>query len=309
MTREEWLLHERLDSARAGERITLTGSAYGYSIHPLPCKDASDYAYSRVCAENPRKKNVYHGKPKIFGNCIQPRWETINYKGSYTAYSGSEVHADYQSCIAIARSRRTAVVIVGNIAKRRVRLPKHYFFGGTQIGRSGGLWTIPATAESLVALRADSIRSLPQLRAAAAKLGAAVDSDANGLRLRIGPDDYHPSPDELRKWDVAGWVARIRTNAETRRRLAAESAAEAAEAADVWVCIADSLRAGNCRAGTEQFAARHGLSTTAHYRAPQLLGIANGDYSRVRLAVKAACIRDRAERERGYAILSEHSVC
>lgn len=139
--------------------------------------------------------------------------------------------------------------------------------------------------------------------------GYVWGSDANGLRALHGPDDYHPTAAELLgKNAAAKIVAAIDERVATRKRMAAEREAEAAEVAGVFVCVADSRRAGNCVAGTISFAQRHGLNPSRHYSAPELLALANGDTGRVRLAIKAACIRDRQEREQGFALLTEHAV-
>lgn len=133
--------------------------------------------------------------------------------------------------------------------------------------------------------------------------------DSHGLKAVWGPDDYHPTAQELLSKNAAEFiVGKIIANAETRAKLAAEKLVEAAEAEGVFVCVADSLRAGNCRAGTEGFAARHGLSITRHYHAPELLNMANGDIGRVRVAVRSAMNRHKAEMERGYGLLSEHRI-
>jgi len=133
------------------------------------------------------------------------------------------------------------------------------------------------------------------------------DVDTDGLRLVCGPDDYHPMAGEMRS-GVARLAEILRGNAETRRRLAAERAVERAEAEGVWVCLADSLRAGNCRAGSTAWAERHGLDVLRHVPAGRLFEEANGDWPRVRLAIRAAMTRHAAEMVRGYADLSEHTV-
>jgi hypothetical protein len=151
-----------------------------------------------------------------------------------------------------------------------------------------------------------------------APAGCRWDFDANGLRLVCGPDDYHPTSAELRR-GTDRMLAQLRANAdtrrrlaaenaETRRRLAAERAVERAEAAGVWVCLADSLRAGNCRAGSETWAARHGLDVRRHVEAGILFDHANGDWARVRLAIRAALTRHARELAQGFAVLAEHTV-
>ena len=137
--------------------------------------------------------------------------------------------------------------------------------------------------------------------------GVRWDRDNNGLRLVAGPDDYHPSWSELRG-PVGPLVAALRANAERRRQVAALAAAEAADFAGVLVCLADSVRAGNCRAGSLAFAARHGLDARRHYGALELLTAAgsNGDLGRVRLAIRAAFERTRAEEAAGVCELAAH---
>lgn len=105
-------------------------------------------------------------------------------------------------------------------------------------------------------------------------------------------------------------AAAFRVRAAHRAAQADEAALAATvdrgEAAGVYVCAADSVRAGNCRAGTESFATRHGLDTRRHYMAGELAALANGDAYRVRGAIIAALRRHRTEMTRGYAMLSEH---
>lgn len=135
------------------------------------------------------------------------------------------------------------------------------------------------------------------------------DVDANGLRAVCGPDDYHPTAPELLAKNCAETiVGKIRANAETRAKFAAEKLAEAADMEGVYVCIADSLRAGNCLAGTQNFAALHNIDCRRHYQALEILRQANGDESRVRLAIRAAISRTREENERGFANLSDHKI-
>ena len=83
---------------------------------------------------------------------------------------------------------------------------------------------------------------------------------------------------------------------------------ERGEAADIYVCAADSYRVGNCKAGTSSFANRHNLDLTRHYRAGEIAEIANGDGRFVRAAIVAAVRRDRREKDQGYCDLSEHTA-
>lgn len=136
---------------------------------------------------------------------------------------------------------------------------------------------------------------------------ASWSKDAHGLKVVCGPDDYHPSAEELLAKDsVTKILAKLSEQAETRKLYAAQRAAEAAEMEGVFCCVADSIRAGNCRQGTEQFAVNHHLDPRRHYKATELLRIANGETGRVRLVIRAACNRHKAELERGFSNLSDH---
>lgn len=136
--------------------------------------------------------------------------------------------------------------------------------------------------------------------------------DGNGLRAVMTgtADDYHPSSAELiHECCVPGSIAhKIRANREERQKWAAQHAAELADIAGVFVCLADSLRAGNCRQGTIVFAERHGLDIRKHYEALDLLAKANGDESRVRIAITAARIRHERETANGFCSIADHTV-
>jgi hypothetical protein len=133
--------------------------------------------------------------------------------------------------------------------------------------------------------------------------------DANGLRAVCGPDDYHPGAAELLAKNAASLIAKkLAENAETLKKYAAQAAADAAEMEGVYVCVADSRRAGNCLEGTLSFAGRHGLDPARHYHAPEILAQGNGDTARVRLAIRAAVNRHQLEMERGYADLADHRI-
>ena len=131
----------------------------------------------------------------------------------------------------------------------------------------------------------------------------------NGLRAMCGADDYHVSAvDLLAKNVVEKIVGYTTANAATRRQRAAELLAETADVEGVFCCVADSLRAGNCLVGTRSFAERHQLDIKRHYHAPELLQIANGDTGRVRLVIQAARNQARIDAERGFSLLSEHTL-
>jgi hypothetical protein len=135
--------------------------------------------------------------------------------------------------------------------------------------------------------------------------------DGNGVHILelFSGADYHPTATELAAKDApAKLVASLVDNRAQRLLMKAQAAAQKAELEGVYACVADSIRAGNCRAGSEAFASRHGLSTSQHYGAKELLAIANGDVRRVRLVITAATLRHRREMAQGFADLAEHTA-
>ena len=139
--------------------------------------------------------------------------------------------------------------------------------------------------------------------------GIRWDIDVNGLRAVRGRDDYHIDADDLLMADpLAQITLLLDKNAALRRETELRQAAEQAENEGVYVCLADSLRAGNCRAGSESFASRHHLDTRKHYPALELLKQANGDGQRVKLAITAAKLRHSREMAQGFALLTEHQM-
>lgn len=139
--------------------------------------------------------------------------------------------------------------------------------------------------------------------------GMYWDIDQHGIRAVSGPDDFHPDIAALTGVESVGRITGyITKNTETRRAYAAQVAAEAAEMEGVYVCVADSRRAGNCLEGTLSFARNHGLDPACHYSAPEILRQANGDAGRVKITIRAAIMRHRKECEQGFALLEEHRI-
>lgn len=122
--------------------------------------------------------------------------------------------------------------------------------------------------------------------------------DGNGLRAYMTEstrDDYHPGASDL----LAGAVqiaSKLTANREKRLVLEAQEAVTRAEAEGVWVCLEDSLRAGNCRQASEAWALRHGLDPEKHYPATKIFDmIGTDDPGRARLAITAAVLRHKKE--------------
>jgi hypothetical protein len=144
--------------------------------------------------------------------------------------------------------------------------------------------------------------------------------DAQGLRaVGAGGIDYHPTLADIRDHARGTWYS-AQARALAAKRRAAERERRAAERAqtqegramrrigpgDVWVCLADSIRAGNCMAGSVRFATAHSLDTRRHVLGAVLLRLATSAPERVQAVVEQARRREAKEFVRGYAVLAEH---
>lgn len=148
--------------------------------------------------------------------------------------------------------------------------------------------------------------------------------DKNGIKLfsvANSIDDFHPTTEDVRL-GAKHCIAKLKENATTRRKFAKQiksnerkskakikqemAIIRRAEREGLAVCVTDSIKAGNCLAGTLNWAARHGLQPGKHYRPSEVLKKANGDRHRVALVVAYAMRRHQLEMSRGYAELADH---
>lgn len=154
-------------------------------------------------------------------------------------------------------------------------------------------------------------RSAMEIRA---PRGYRWDIDQDGLVLLGVAGDYHPTGSELVAAagdKCAAIIAALKSGATARREAKSKgrqqiAAIKLAEREGATVCLRDSVRAGNCLAGSQSWASRHGFSASQHYRPSEVLAKANGDAGRVAIVVTVALRRHRAEMDRGYAILADH---
>jgi len=136
------------------------------------------------------------------------------------------------------------------------------------------------------------------------------DVDANGLRIvsEASGADYHPTAADVVRGDASREMLRkLHANEAARARIQRDEKDDAQRTADVYVCLADSIRAGNCLAGSQAWAERAGMDLQAHYRAAEVR-LRGGSEPRVRLAITAARMRHEREMYQGYAVLAEHSL-
>lgn len=137
--------------------------------------------------------------------------------------------------------------------------------------------------------------------------GHRWEIDQHGIALVRTADrcEYHPDAGDLIRG--ADLPAIIQRNEERRQLELTRIRAEMAEVDGVWICLADSLRAGNCRAGSLSWTADNHVDSRVHHRASDILPLAiNGSAQRVRIAISAAARRHRQEMERGYCDLADH---
>lgn len=134
----------------------------------------------------------------------------------------------------------------------------------------------------------------------------AIEDNLVRMFRVASPDiDYHCDGDEILAVNVrevkakamANW--RLRVEAE-RRSPAGQLRAAGQSLSDVYVSVADSVRAGNCRAGTTSFAMAHNLS--GHVRADVLQSVASTN-NRVWPAINTAIVRHLNELRAGVCSL------
>lgn len=266
ITVAQYIASAALDAAEIGDAISMpTVKIVGYTVYPLHDEQASSESYAIARKNNPRKKNLYTGSPTMGGPAYQERVETINYKGKFKSYHGSEIYADYQSCVAITDSGRTAIIVIAQIFRRRVIAP------------AGTKFAVDANG-ILVRRLSDGLDFHPTAEMWYAKNFAA----------------------QVRTALSAAYTARV-----AARKLAREQARHAAiksrEIGNVRVTLEDSRRAGNCVEGSLAFAARK-LGVTRQeildgsflFSAPasRLLAVANGDLPKVEAAINLAWTRE-----------------
>jgi hypothetical protein len=187
--------------------------------------------------------------------------------------------------------------------------------------RGGGSWstvtraTVRDYVTSVAVIDADDYRTVHYLlhqtqHAVTLPDGWSWQTDALGL-LAVRPDgqEHHVTAGDLLAPNAIPSL--VEAAAQMRATAAAEERALEATLGDVYVCVADSLRGGNCRAGTEAWAAQRELSPAQHVPARVLRRLAGSDdahATRVRLAVRAAAARHADEVAQGYCDVAAHRV-
>jgi hypothetical protein len=147
--------------------------------------------------------------------------------------------------------------------------------------------------------------------------GYTCGTDTYGVFIANSAGDvYHFTSDEVlggMKTIIAGLKAML-----SRRALEKRSVKEAArkqkddtlllkEIGTIYVCLQDSVRSGNCLAGSLAWARQHGIDPNAHIAA-SMLELFAAKEPRVTRVIKAARIRSLQEIKQGYSLLAEHRL-
>lgn len=220
--------------------------------------DHISVARNRAHSAYRRKQNWLSPEPSV--NLVLMTETPINYQGKFKRFTGSEYTPKLQSCGRISPDRSVLGALI-DAQQYALIAPRGYFW----------------------------------------------DIDQNGIRIVRSRDgaDYHPDSSDV----VAGIKRcqhRLISLAETRRKKAVEVKAQArvTKSYDLIlrkigiVCtFKDSIRAGNCRAGTEAYCIRHGIPLQACIPADKL----PRDSERVERVIAEAKRRTIIELQRGYA--------
>ena len=135
-------MKNKFDSFKVGESIItynivaepIHANFEGFRKYRFSNSEAEEDSYNELKERNPRKKNIYRGNSVINGTNSIERFETINYKGAFRGYKGSNLYCDYQSCIAISNCGTYAITIIGNKIKGKYVAPKGMLFKKDNLG-------------------------------------------------------------------------------------------------------------------------------------------------------------------------------
>ena len=175
-------------------------------------------------------------------------------------------------------------------------------------------------------IRIDSNRGVIS-RLISSPWGYHFSSDSNGLKLQsnsIRAMDYHFTALDLilgnsQKQPMKEIVRKCKANYQTRKQAKLESnifsddpkqvnkVIREAERLKVQISIVDSLKAGNCRAGTQVWARSNHMNTSKHYQIQSIYDkLDDENKDRVKLVILKAIERTKQELARGFSLLQDH---
>lgn len=213
-----------LDKLKAGDLIKLDNNLYyDYRFCAISDNDVAQRA-GKAIGKRGKRFNYSIGNPQIYGEAYQPYWKTINYR-YYKA--GSHLYWNYQSCLAVSRSRRTCLLIQENKLIKRIIAPAGMLFGCDEFG-------------VLLRRQSDKMDYHPTLEDYKAKNFAAC------ARRRMA-ENFNKRAAARKEEKKA-----VRDKKEFERI----SIIQQRQMPDTRVTLYDSMRAGNCVEGSLKFAER-----------------------------------------------------
>ena len=112
-----------LDRLSIGSEIELNSDTdYGYRFRGRNDLEAQRIA-NDILGNCGHRFNYHDGEPKTYGGKAQCQEKKIHYRGRFSGYQGSEAYRNYQSCVGISRTGKSAIVIVSCILRRRIISP------------------------------------------------------------------------------------------------------------------------------------------------------------------------------------------
>lgn len=223
MTAAGWRARQTLRRGPAGSVVTLpdkdirTTRAFGFFFAPLadPACAARAAAEIGTCGQ---RSNRRFGQARIgLGQPHVARFETFRYKGNYRGYTGSMLYWDYQSCVGVSSSGRSAVVVQECKLVRRILAP------------AGMRWVMSDGA--MLQRMSDGMDYHPTLQ----------DFKARNFAGRV------------RKAMSANWMKRQATQ-RAELEAAKEKEIFTRQVQTTRVTLEDSRRAGNCVEGSLRYA-------------------------------------------------------
>lgn len=130
--------------------------------------------------------------------------------------------------------------------------------------------------------------------------------DINGIKLVGKVGEYHPTASECLR-GAASVVSLLK--AAKASRIAAKKSAKLIIPSDLYVCVRDAIRGGNCIAGVTNWINRNKINK-GHMKASRLIKLANKmpELGRVMGTVRAALERHNEEIVKGYCELRYHKT-
>ena len=126
---EIYRIHKILDTGKKGDICKMPADKISnFRRFSFVDNTVASGAKRQAHINNPRKKNLFLGLPKISGFAMEEREETFSYGGRFRSRKGSNIYADYQSCICLSKTGKLAVIVTGNVIARRILAPKGMLF-------------------------------------------------------------------------------------------------------------------------------------------------------------------------------------